>query len=98
MEHLEAIYGSEKHWLYVATMHNLALMYEAAGRYKQAHDSMQHVVKLRLQVGMVHTCVARPVISTRLYNNTHFYPCRCLGLAASCMPTACSLWPRSHAR
>ena len=67
MEHLEAIYGSEKHWLYVATMHNLALMYEAAGRYKQAHDSMQHVVKLRLQVGMVHTCVDGWLVSsTRL--------------------------------
>jgi hypothetical protein len=47
---LDSIYG-EKHWLYVATMHNLALMYEAVGKVKEAHDTMEKVLALRLQVG-----------------------------------------------
>ncbi len=32
LSQLDLIYGGEKHWLYVSTLHNLALMYEAAGR------------------------------------------------------------------
>ena len=59
MDHLEAIY-TEKHWLYVATQHNLALMYEAAGKHKLALDNMRHVLKLRLQVSAAYrlcTCL-----------------------------------------
>ena len=49
MAHLESIYG-EKHWLYVATQHNLALSYESAGRFKEAQATMSRVLKLRLEV------------------------------------------------
>ena len=49
MDLLELIY-TEKHWLYIGAMHNLALMYESAGRYKLAQDNMKHVLKLRLEV------------------------------------------------
>jgi hypothetical protein len=49
MDHLESLYG-EKHWLYVATQHNLALSYEASGKFKLALETMARVLKLRLEV------------------------------------------------
>ena len=51
LELLERAYG-EKHWLYVSTMHNLALMFEAMGRTAQAHDTMTKVTALRLQASL----------------------------------------------
>ena len=63
MDDLEAAY-TERHWLYVATQHNLALMYEAAGEHILALHNMRHVLKLRLQVGKSEPngwlCVHRP--------------------------------------